>query len=147
LTKPTGVINNRRALVLDPLPAKVRGRKRITKAKGKGRGVISTTRDLSITLAINMFNLTPWGAPKTDNNRNKGRKRALTSSASTTPKRACTPNPLVPLVNPNINPATSKLRVLNQPNQQRTPPTTILATTTTPLRTFTLPISPPKPNA
>jgi hypothetical protein len=57
------------------------------------------------------------------------------------------PNPLVPLgVNPNINLTTSKLRVLNQPNQQRTPPITILATTTTPLRTFTLPISPPKLN-
>jgi hypothetical protein len=41
LTKPTGVINNRRAPVLDPLPAKVGGRKRITKAKGKGRGVTS----------------------------------------------------------------------------------------------------------
>jgi hypothetical protein len=58
LTKPIGVINNRRALVLDLLPTKVRGRKRITKAKGKGRGVISITRDLSITLAIDMFNLT-----------------------------------------------------------------------------------------
>jgi hypothetical protein len=56
--KPTGVINNSRALVLDPLPIKVRGRKRITKAKGKGRGIISITRDLSITLAIDMFDLT-----------------------------------------------------------------------------------------
>jgi hypothetical protein len=36
-----GVIDNRRALVLDPLPIKVGERKRITKAKGKGRGVIS----------------------------------------------------------------------------------------------------------
>jgi hypothetical protein len=53
-----GVINKSRALVLDPLPAKVRGRKRITKAKGKGRGIISITRDLSITLAIDIFNLT-----------------------------------------------------------------------------------------
>ena len=56
--KPTGVIDDRRALVLDPLPAKVRGRKRITKAKGKGRGVTSTTRDLSTTLATDMFDLT-----------------------------------------------------------------------------------------
>jgi hypothetical protein len=68
------------------LPTKVRGRKRITKAKGKGRGVISITRDLSITLAIDMFDLTPWGAPKTDDDGNRGRKRALTSSASITPK-------------------------------------------------------------
>jgi hypothetical protein len=58
LTKPIGVINNRRALVLDLLPMKVRGRKRITKAKGKGRRVISITRDLFITLAIDIFNLT-----------------------------------------------------------------------------------------
>jgi hypothetical protein len=149
LTKPTGVINNRRAPVLDPLPAKVGGRKRITKAKGKGRGVTSTTRDLSTTLAIDMFDLTPWGAPETYDDGNRGRKRALTSSApvSTTPKRACTPNPSVPPINPNIDPATGKLRVLNQPNRQRTPSATILATTTTPPRTFTLPISPPKPNA
>jgi hypothetical protein len=41
LTKSIGVVNDRRALVLDPLPVKVGGRKRITKAKGKGRGVIS----------------------------------------------------------------------------------------------------------
>jgi hypothetical protein len=100
------------------LPTKVRGRKRITKAKGKGRGVISITRDLSITLAIDMFDLTPWGAPKTDDDRNRGRKRALTLSipVSITPKRVCipNPNPLVPLaVNPNIDPITSKLRVLN----------------------------------
>ena len=53
-----GVINNRRALVLDLLPAKVGGRKRITKAKGKGRGVISIIWDLFITLAIDMFDLT-----------------------------------------------------------------------------------------
>jgi hypothetical protein len=39
--KPIGVINNRRAPVLDPLPIKVRGRKRITKAKGKEHRVIS----------------------------------------------------------------------------------------------------------
>ena len=115
LTKPTGVIDDRRAPVLDPLPAKVGGRKRITKAKGKGRGVISTTRDLSTTLAIDMFNLTPWGAPKTDDDGNRGRKRALTLSAlvSIALKRAYTPYPLMPLVNPNIDPTTSKLRVLN----------------------------------
>jgi hypothetical protein len=59
LTKPTGVINNTRAPVLDPLPTKVGGRKRIAKAKGKGHRVISITRDLSITLATDMFNLTP----------------------------------------------------------------------------------------
>jgi len=53
----------------------------------------------------------------------------------------------VPLVNPNIDLMTSKLQVLNQPNQQRTLPATTLATMTTPLRTFTLPISPLKPNA
>jgi hypothetical protein len=94
-----------------------------------------------------MFDLTLWGAPKTDDDGNRGRKRALTLSALTTPKRACISNPLVPPVNPNIDPATGKLRVLNQPNRQRTPPITILATTTTPPRTFTLPISPPKPNA
>jgi hypothetical protein len=148
LTKPTGVINSSRAPVLDPLPAKVGGRKRITKAKGKGRGVTSTTRDLSTTLAIDMFNLTPWGASQTDDNGNGGRKRALTLSAlvSTTLKRVRTPNPPVPLINPNINPATGKLWVLNQPNRQRTPPATTLATITTPLRTFTLPISPLKPN-
>ena len=72
----------------------------------------------------------------------------MTSSApvSTTPKRARTPNPLEPPVNPNIDPTTGKLRVLNQPNRQRTPPITTLATTTTPPRIFTLPISLPKPN-
>jgi hypothetical protein len=53
-----GVVNNRKALVLDLLPIKVGGRKRITKAKGKGYRVISITQDLSITLAIDMFNLT-----------------------------------------------------------------------------------------
>jgi hypothetical protein len=53
-----GVINNSRALVLDPLPIKVRGRKRITKAKGKGHRIISIIRDLSTTLAINIFDLT-----------------------------------------------------------------------------------------
>jgi hypothetical protein len=37
---------------------KVRGRKRIIKAKGKGHRVVSITQDLSITLAIDMFNLT-----------------------------------------------------------------------------------------
>ena len=58
MIKPISVINNKRALVLDPLPTKVRGRKRITKAKGKGHGVTSIIRDLSITLAINMFDLT-----------------------------------------------------------------------------------------
>jgi hypothetical protein len=58
LTKPTGVIDDGRAPVLDSLPAKVRGRKRITKPKGKGRGVTSTTRDLSTTLATDMFDLT-----------------------------------------------------------------------------------------
>jgi hypothetical protein len=101
------------------LPAKVRGRKRITKAKGKGRRVISTTRDLFITLAIDMFNLIPWGAPETDDDRNKGRKRALTSFIPVliTLKRVYTLNPLVPpVVNPNIDPITSKLWVLNQPN-------------------------------
>jgi hypothetical protein len=70
----------------------------------------------------------------------------LSAPVSTTPKQACTPNPLVPLINPNIDPATGKLWVLNQPNRQRPPPATTLATTTTPPRTFTLPISPPKPN-
>ena len=144
--KPIGVINNRRALVLDPLSVKIKGRKRITKTKGKGRGVISTTQDLFITLAINIFNLTLQRAPKTNNNGNRGRKRALTLSILITLKRVYTPNPLVPLINPNINPITNKLQVLNQPNQQRTPPITILVTITTPLRTFTLPISPPKPN-
>ena len=59
MTKPIGVVDKSRALVLDPLPAKVRGRKRITKAKDKGHRVTSTTRDLSITLAIDMFDLTP----------------------------------------------------------------------------------------
>jgi hypothetical protein len=54
-----GVIDKSRALVLDPLPTKVKGRKRITKAKGKGRGITSITQDLSITLAIDIFNLTP----------------------------------------------------------------------------------------
>jgi hypothetical protein len=43
---------------LDPLPIKVKGRKRITKAKGKRHRVISITQDLSITLAIDIFNLT-----------------------------------------------------------------------------------------
>ena len=149
LTKPTGVVDKSRALVLDLLPTKVGGRKRITKAKGKGRGITSTTRDLSTTLATDMFDLTPWEASGTDDNGDRGRKRALTSSAlvSITLKRARTPNPLVPLVNPNIDLTTGKLRVLNQPNRQRTPPATTLATTTTPPRTFTLPISPPKPNA
>jgi hypothetical protein len=98
------------------LPAKVRGRKRITKAKGKEHRVISTTQNLFITLAINIFNLIPWGAPKTNDDRNKGRKRALTLFILVliTLKRVYTPNPLMPLVvNPNINPITSKLRVLN----------------------------------
>ena len=95
-----------------------------------------------------MFDLTLWGTPKADDDENRGRKRALTSSAtaSTTLKRARTPNPPVPLVNPNIDPITGKLRVLNQPNRRRTPPATAPTTTTTPSRTFTLPISPPKPN-
>jgi hypothetical protein len=110
-----GVINKSRALVLDPLPAKVRGRKRITKAKGKGRRITSITRDLFITLAINIFNLTLWEASRTNDNGDRGRKRALTLSAPVliTLKRARTPNPLVPLVNPNIDLTTSKLRVLN----------------------------------
>jgi hypothetical protein len=56
--KSIGVIDSSRAPVLDPLPAKVGGRKRITKAKGKGHGVTSITRDLSTTLAIDMFDLT-----------------------------------------------------------------------------------------
>jgi hypothetical protein len=43
---------------LDPLPIKVKERKRITKAKGKEHKVISITQDLSIMLAINIFNLT-----------------------------------------------------------------------------------------
>jgi hypothetical protein len=58
LTKPTGIINNKRALVLDLLPIKIKERKRIIKAKGKRHRVISITRNLSIILAINMFNLT-----------------------------------------------------------------------------------------
>jgi hypothetical protein len=66
-----------------------------------------------------MFNLTPWGAPKTDDDGNRGKKRALTLSALVliALKRAYTPYPLVPLVNPNNDPTTSKLRVLNQPNR------------------------------
>jgi hypothetical protein len=43
---------------LDLLLIKVRERKRITKAKGKGHGVISIIQDLFITLAIDIFNLT-----------------------------------------------------------------------------------------
>jgi hypothetical protein len=53
-----GIINDSRALVLDPLPIKVKGRRRITRAKGKGRGIISIIRDLFIILAIDIFNLT-----------------------------------------------------------------------------------------
>jgi len=81
LTNLTGVVNKSRALVLDLLPVKVRGRKRITKAKGKGRGITSIIRDLSITLAIDMFDLTPWEAFRTNDNGDRGRKRALTLSA------------------------------------------------------------------
>jgi hypothetical protein len=58
LTKLTSVIDDKRALVLDLLPVKVRGRKRITKVKGKRRGVISIIQDLFITLAIDIFDLT-----------------------------------------------------------------------------------------
>ena len=58
MTKPISVIDDKRALVLDLLPVKVRGRKRITKVKGKRRGVISIIQDLSITLAIDIFDLT-----------------------------------------------------------------------------------------
>jgi hypothetical protein len=59
LTKSISVINNSKALVLDLLPTKVRGRKRITKAKGKGYKITSIIRDLSTTLAIDIFDLTP----------------------------------------------------------------------------------------
>jgi hypothetical protein len=111
LTKPIGVVDKSRALVLDLLPAKVGGRKRITKAKGKGRGITSITRDLSITLAIDMFDLTLWEASGTGDNGDRGRKRALTLFVLVliTLKRARTPNPLVPLVNPNIDLMTGKL--------------------------------------
>ena len=56
--KPTGIINKSRALVLNPLLVKVKRRKRIIKVKGKSHRIISITRDLSITLAVNIFNLT-----------------------------------------------------------------------------------------
>jgi hypothetical protein len=111
LTKPISVVNKSRALVLDLMPVKVRGRKRITKAKGKGHRITSIIWDLSITLAIDMFNLTLWEAFRTNDNGDRGKKRALTLFilVLTTLKRAYMPNPLVPLVNPNIDLMISKL--------------------------------------